>query len=170
MGGRLLHDPPAQFLINRRIIIIVAACSMAVQNTVLAGIKHFRVLRRQPCRRRCGRRSENHLHSHPIRQIQKTVKKAVVKLPFPGLDLIPRELGNADRLDPVFQHPRQILLPEFLFPVLRIITGPQSDTFSIQNLHVKILLCHPFFPLYKFHTFPSNTESVVTQPCNRPAQ
>ena len=152
MGSGLLHDPPAQFLIDRRIVIVMASCAVAVQNTILPCIEHLRILCRQPCRRRGGRRAEDHLHAHSVGQIQKAVKKAVIELPFPGFDLAPCKFRDPDGPDAIGKHPGQILFPEVFLPVLRVITGTQADLFSIQQFHVKTLL----FPMPDKH-------------CDRPA-
>ena len=108
---------------------------MAIKNTIYIGIQHFRIFLCQPCRRSRCRRTKDDFHPHLLCQIQEFIIKVVIKYPFIPLYFAPCKFCDSDYFDAVFQHSFQVVTPETFVPVFRIITSPQYQSFTINDLH-----------------------------------
>ena len=135
MRCRFFHNNSGQFLVFRRVVVVMSSSAMTVQNTVHVCIQNFRIFLGQPGRRRSCRGTKDHFHTHISSYIQKSVKEIIVEYTFVPLDLAPCKFCDSDYFDAVFQHSFQVVTPETFVPVFRIITSPQYQSFTINDLH-----------------------------------
>ena len=135
MRCRFFHNNSGQFLIFRRVVVVMSSSAMAVQNTVHVCIQNFRIFLSQPGRRCSRRGTKDHFHTHISSYIQKSVKEIIVEYTFVPLDLAPCKFCDSDYFDAVFQHSFQVVTPETFVPVFRVITSPQYQSFTINDLH-----------------------------------
>ncbi len=142
MGGRFLHNVPAELPVHRGVVIVMAPGPMMVQVPIPVRIQHLRVLFRKPGRGRgCGR-TEDHLHALFQGQIQETVKKIIGIHTLPGFYQVPGKFRDTDRPKPCLQHPVQVLCPQTAIPVLRVVADTQLYLFSV----CYILVFHSISP------------------------
>ena len=73
MRCRFFHNNSGQFLIFRRVVVVMSSSAMAVQNTVHVCIQNFRIFLSQPGRRCSRRGTKDHFHTHISSYIQKSV-------------------------------------------------------------------------------------------------
>ena len=132
---------------------------MAEQYPIDGSVEHLRIFLRQPGRRGGGGRTENHLHSLLPGQIQEPVKEFPGKNSLIRLRLAPGKFGDPDYPDAALQHPLQILFPQALRPVFRVITGPQYHFLSIYNL--SHTFSSTFFLYFRHYPESSNTCTYI---------
>ncbi|MNC12534.1 hypothetical protein D3C75_602580 [compost metagenome] len=104
MAGQLLHNPRPVLLQRQAVIAAVSAHTRMIDLPVSKYRQYIRITRCQPARRRCCRRSDNHLHAIAVQQINRPVKPHKFKAPCYRLQPAPGKFGHPDHPDARFLH------------------------------------------------------------------
>ena len=134
VSAKALYNVPCESLIDNRIIVIMSSRTVPVKHTILARIQNFRILIRHPRRRCRRRRAENHLHVLLFAQIQESVKEVIRVFSLRWFEYIPGKFCHPDDFDARLVHPVQILSPQLLIPVLRVVIRSHDDAITIQQI------------------------------------
>lgn len=123
--GDPLDDARRERAILRRVVAVVAA--RAVEGVALAvAVEDAGVVVLHPDRRGRRRGAEDHVHPEPLADGQEVVEVADLERAVVGLQQPPGELGDAQRVEPVLEHARDVVLPERPVPVLRVVGDSES--------------------------------------------
>ena len=130
----LLYDDRGLLTVYPAVVVVVPPEPVSDQSAVLEGVEHLRILLCEPCGRSCRGSAEDDLYICLLSDVQKAVEEGEVENSLLRLELIPCKFCDPDDGYAVFQHPSQVVRPQFAGPVFRVIAGAESEFSEIETL------------------------------------
>ncbi len=125
--AELLDDAPRQPPVDLAVVAVVAPRLVVRRLARREDVQRLRVLRRQPLRRRRGRRAEDDLDPVLSEQDHRAVEEREIELALAGLHQRPGELADAHDVDAGRLHRRCVLLPEALGTELGVVVDAEEE-------------------------------------------